>query len=400
MCNTPNIVDKKPTSLFIATLIIWLIPLTLGCLYIIHQHFLHGVSRIYYAAAWRWIHHQSLYNFNNLGWGFVYAPSAAILYTPIAILPLKISEIIWRILSFGLVVSGIYQLSKLENKTRRLKCFFIVTLVSAWPMFTVIRDGQMHFMLTGIIMLGLAAVANKHFWQAAMLTTLSIALKPTAIVIYLLVLTLYPKVRYKLIFTSLVLMMLLLFTQDFNYVIQQHYAFLYSLKASITGGVTASRWAQLFGAIHFYTGYFAPTNIQRFIRIIFAIITLSLCYFAKKKMPAKQTIWYIYAIGTAYLMLFNVRTENNNYIMLIPAIGFMLNSFLAQKKYLLSLMCIIMTLLLWFNHPLAALLTPHNNIWLKPTIALMFYFMLLWQTSCLITTPSALSSATNSQQTA
>lgn len=390
-------VDKKPTLLLITTLIIWLIPFTLGCFHIIHQHFLDGVSKFYYDAAWRWIHHQSLYDFHDLGWGFVYAPSAAILYIPIAILPFKISEIIWRILSFGLLVLGTYKLSKLENKAQQLKCFFVVTLASAWPILTVVRDGQMHFILTGIIMLGLAAIANKHFWRAAMLIALSIALKPTAIVIYLLVLALYPKVRYKLLFTSLILMLLLLFTQNFNYVIQQHHAFLFSLKASIKGGVTSAQWAQLFGAIHFYTGHLAPANVQRVIRIIFAIITLSICYAAKKKMPEKQAIWYIYAIGTAYLMLFNVRTENNNYIMLAPAIGFILHSFLAQKKRLLSLLCIIIILLLWFNHPIAALLTPHNNIWLKPTAALMFYLMLLW---VVITMPTSLSSATNSKQTA
>ncbi|MGD9153661.1 MAG: glycosyltransferase family 87 protein [Gammaproteobacteria bacterium] len=393
----PNTINKKQIYLLIATLIIWLIPLALGCIYTAHHHFLQGVSRIYYAAAWRWIHHQSLYDFQNLGWGFVYAPSSAILYIPIAILPLKISEITWRILSIGLLVLGVYKLSKLENAAQQFKCFFIVTLVSAWTMLTVVRDGQMHLILTGIIMLGLAAIANKYFWQAAILITLSIALKPTAIVMYLLVLILYPQVRYKLLFASLILILLLLFTQNFSYVIQQHHAFLYSLKASIKGGVTSTQWAQLFGAIHFYAGYLIPTNIQRAIRIIFAIITLLICYAAKKKMSTKQTVWYIYAIGITYLMLFNVRTENNNYIMLAPAIGFMLHNFLTQKKYLLSLLCVIMTLLLWFNHPLAAWITPHNNIWLKPTAALAFYLILLWR---VITTPASLASATNSRQTA
>lgn len=71
--------------------------LTIGLLVVFGAE--HTVVGAYRDAAHQWFAGRDVYN--ATGHGFLYLPSAAILFAPFAALPLPASEILWRVLTIG-----------------------------------------------------------------------------------------------------------------------------------------------------------------------------------------------------------------------------------------------------------------------------------------------------------
>ena len=99
-----------------------------------------------------------------------------------------------------------------------------------------------------------------------------------------------------------------------------------------------------------------------------AFFVFGLCLWSRLRQPRIYTLMIIFALGMVYLMLFNSRTENNDYIMVAPAIAFTCMLAWDQKYYgvVVFHLCVMLALIL--NWSLCKVLTPHHSLWLSPLV--------------------------------
>ena len=162
-------------------------------------------------------------------------------------------------------------------------------------------------------------------------------------------------------------------SQSPHYVLMQYEGFLNNFQVAMQfDKANPTHWATLFSAIAFYTHATINGKIEFLIRILFAGLVFLTCFFAKKKLNQKEIIYFIFSLGMCYLMLFNSRTENNDYIMIMPMIGFSLSLAMNNKKYGQVGFHFIAIALMMLNWNLCKIISPHNNLWLNPSIVFIY----------------------------
>lgn len=348
--------------------------------------FFNQVDVFYYQAGKHWLHQQPLYD--GQGNMFVYFPTSAVLFAPLSLLSLHFFELSYRLLSILVITAGVFSFVRDTANSHVARVFFwslIATIVLSQAALFV---GQLHMMTTGLMLLGFSAIAREKWWTAAIWLTLALALKPTSLILFLLALALFPKISVRLICCTLLTFLLSLILQSPHYVINQYSGFINSFHVAMQhDGKNPQQWATLFGAIAFYTNHFIDGFSQFSIRIIAGISVYVLCLRAKIMHDQKTAIYFIVLLGMCYLMLFNSRTENNDYVMVAPLMGYALAVAIAQKKRLISVGVSMGIILIAINWNLCKLITPGHNVWLNPTIITLFLVLMAYPLLSHRTTP-------------
>src|SRR5687768_7977399 len=84
-----------------------------------------SVTTSYRQAAQQWLAGGPMYN--DDGAGFLYLPSAAVLFVPFALLPDSAGEVLWRVLTIGTFAAGVWRLVQCSNSGRLSRRFLLVT---------------------------------------------------------------------------------------------------------------------------------------------------------------------------------------------------------------------------------------------------------------------------------
>lgn len=330
----------------------------------------------YYPAAQHWLSGTALYN--GTGYGFVYLPTTALLLAPLGLLPMVAFEVLFRIISITFLSMGIYQFVISTTNTNQKQAFFFSLLSTVLISQAAFMVGQMHILTTGVLLLGFAAITREKWWQAAIFLTLSLALKPTSIVLFLLGMGLYPKLGWRLALTTLIALASSFILQSPAYVWAQYQSFFSNFMVAMHfDSHHAANWATFFGAIAFYTGHQVNGMLQFGSRIAMAFVVFLIAIYSRLKLDRQQAVFFIFTLGMCYLMLFNSRTEDNDYLMIAPILGYTL--FLAwQERNKILLWAISLAIFgLVINWTLSRAITPHNNLWLSPTIITLFTIYIL-----------------------
>ena len=157
-----------------------------------------------------------------------------------------------------------------------------------------------------------------------------------------------------------------------DYVVSQYLAGYHSLFASANlGSNEATHWAQVFNPIATFIGH-VPNLAQTIVRVAAAFITLWLCYRAKQRYASRDFYTVLFGFAT-YLMLFNPRTENNDYIMLSAALALLGVWCVAQARYRLLLIGLVISVCTLFASNIGQLITPWNQSWFTPLMALVVF---------------------------
>lgn len=333
--------------------------------------FYHVVAWDYHAAGRDWIAGHGIYSGD--GFGFTYAPTSAAFLAPLALFPMPVFAFVFRLLSMLILLAGIYLFCQMMQTQNLKRTYFITTFFSAALCKAAFFEGQMHMLTTGLIMLALVALFREYSWRSAILFALALALKPTSIVMTALVLVLYSRLSIKLCLMIAATVLFTFLMQKPHYVMQQYIGFYHNFVQSMNyDRLHPNGWATLFGALHYYFGYVSAGQGAFLIRAVVAPIILILCYFIKKRSSAGETLFAILVLGMSYLMLFNSRTENNDYIMVVPAMAIGLALAYDAGKTYLKYGFIFLFFCMGINWNLTRWLSLHNDLWLSPTIVLFF----------------------------
>jgi alpha-1,2-mannosyltransferase len=338
------------------------------------------VTGNYYIAAHHWLTNVNLYS--GTGGGFIYLPQSAILYVPLSLIPFWLSEIIWRIANWMAIFYGLSFWLKLtmqgdlRNYGKNLLLFSLPFIPVA---FSSLRNGQMNMILVSGSLWFFWAMLREKLWIASLILVVAVFLKPTMIVLCLLAFCIYPRIRLSIIILLVIFLALpFIVNIHWEYVISQYQAAINSLIiSSKVGSDHVTSWAQLFNFISLFSHNDIPRVIQNLLRVIFAILTLVFAIKAKKNYSQFSGYILLFSLFACYLMLFNPRTENNDYILLATSISMFSVFFMKQKEYLNLTLMVLFSFGLLFSSNISMLLTPSNQSWFTPFIALLCYVYLL-----------------------
>lgn len=338
----------------------------------------YSLISIYSNAADNWLHHRNLYTGDGLG--FIYFPQSAILYIPFHVIqPDPLQQGLWRILWMGFMgyILRLFSQKYYPEKSRSL-VFFLMSLATILIGADTIRNGQLNIAINTLGLLSLITIYEEKWWLAAILITIGLAIKPTFIVFYLLCFALFKQLRIKLLFMTLLAFIMPFMTAPFSYVMQQYSAAIHNLGVSahygaVNPGGQLRSFAQIFNLLEIF-GLTCSLKIQTLLRAGFALFTLALAMLAERSNLSKgEKIIYIYGFAVIYLLLFNPRTESNDYIFLAPTFAaYYFQEIFILKNKLQILVAALLSIGLIFHHDLAKLMIPNNTIWLAPFMTLIF----------------------------
>ncbi len=337
------------------------------------------VSGNYYDAALHWLNGQHLYT--GQGGGFIYLPQSAVLYTPFALFPFWLSEVLWRLVNWGLIFYGVCFWLKLYaqgNFKRYTSALFLFSLFFIPIAFSSLRNGQMNMILVSGGLWFFAAFYKEKFWIAALILMLAFFLKPTIAVLCGLGFCLYPRIRFPVLCWGVFFLVLPFVTNiHWAYVVGEYQSGVNSLVVSANvGSDNVQSWAQLFNFLSLFSAHEMPNIFQTLLRVIFAMVTLLMAIRAKKHYEIKVSYLLVYALFAAYLMLFNPRTENNDYIILAAGIAFMGVIFIQYKNVMNWMFMLVCSVGIIFSSNISMLLTPMDQSWVTPLVALLCYIYL------------------------
>lgn len=336
----------------------------------------------YRQAAVSWMTGAALYQ--DDGTGFLYLPQAAILSTPLTWGPPSLGESLWRVLNVGLLSVAVWRFAQMAGRRwaglgSPVELFAPLTLITVPLAFPSAQNGQSTIIMTATMLLAVVALADRHWWTAAVWTSLGIALKPLAIVLALLIGALYRPLRLRLVLAFSIVLLLPFATQRADYVATQYRSFVEMLGTASAGGQSLL-WAQAFDALSL-AGVAVPGPAQTAIRLTAALGVLIWCGVLQRRAAAEPAVIGIFSLAVTYLVLLNPRTENCTYALIAPAIGvFYARACMPPRRPFAAVLLGLMALGTVGSYEFGRLVTAKEHaIWLAPLMAACFLmYMAFW----------------------
>lgn len=331
----------------------------------------------YRLAAVDWINGRSLYNFNGIG-GFVYLPQSALLSMPLVLLPVSAGEVLWRFVGIGCFAFGLRRFASLAGSPSGRDPFLLMTLVSIPLVWDCARNGQATLGMTGLMLFAVVDLTHNRWWRAAGWLSITIALKPIALPLVLLVMAIDRPVRWRAAAAIAAMALAPFLFQRPAYVLDQYLGFLRNTTISAHMGVAAQGWAHPFSALR-VAGIVVPEAAQTVIRLLAGLGTLVLCWTARRRLDPVRSAVYLFSFAAAYILLFSPRTENNTYMMLAPSLSlFLALALLDGARRREGLLLGLLAFALVSGRVIQRLLAPQaETVWLSPLLASLFAAFLL-----------------------
>ncbi|QSR87908.1 DUF2029 domain-containing protein [Methylacidiphilum caldifontis] len=353
---------------------LWAILFVVICLMIAHNPTQRTVSLAYIQAAERFIEKAPLYEKEGIH-GFLYFPHFALFFCPFAFLAPLPREILWRLFSLGLFIGAIQKVSSSFFPLLKPKAFLYFSLLVMVSAMASLRNGQTNLALAAVLLLAFVSCGEKKWIQAAFFFFISLILKPIALYPFLYAAFFFPAFRKTALATILlfILFPFLFSLNDLHYVYEQYLLF---FKRMLTvSQPTEANFADIQGLLFAFSVKLS-SSLSLLIRLLGAIGTILLGMAFDKKNPSLFSV-LLYSFSTAYLLLFNPRTELNSYVFLGLSMAFFSLYFLStEKKQKAAFLFILLTPLLGIEALGGTFV--RLGLWLKPAICLFVQSLLVF----------------------
>jgi len=282
------------------------------------------LTPIYHEATANWWAGNPLYHGHSQ---MNYLPQFSILFTPFHVLPTPWSDILWRWLAAALLGTGLWRVLRARFGADWQKWFLWATVLALPLSLGALRNGQANALLGGLILHAVACVASSQWNRAAGLIVLTVAVKQLGIVLLLLAPVVYAPLRWRLFMGLAALVALPFVCARPEYALAQYQALGKNLEECST--LTQHRFADLNGILRTF-GTELPPRLATVLRAMAGLVTLCLWWLGAKRLTQPLQAMWLYALATAYQMLFNPMNEANSYVILAPALALWATHWLAD----------------------------------------------------------------------
>jgi alpha-1,2-mannosyltransferase len=301
-------------QLIFATLL-WAIPAVVISLMLAKNPEHRTVSGSYHLATQNWWAGQDIYVGPQ---GMNYFPHFVILYTPFHFLPLAACEVLWRLVALATIGFGLRELLKNVFPDHAAKAFLLASILAIPLSLGAVRNGNSNAVFGGVIIWAIVAILNERWWPAALLTILSIMIKPLGIVLFFLAPLHYAKMRVPLIVAFVAMLIFPFCFGNPAYVWSQHKAMAANLQKCAV--VTDHRFADINGIFRTFSVEM-PEKTSKAVRVLAGALTALAWWWGARRLDGNLRALWLLALVTSYLMLFNPMTEANSYSILAPALA-------------------------------------------------------------------------------
>jgi alpha-1,2-mannosyltransferase len=273
----------------------------------------------YRSGAIAYLHSEPMYTPGPQG--FIYPVQSAMVYIPFTFEPRIVGEVLWRLVGIGAFGAAIWRLANATGARRwpgGADLFLVLSLISIPPAVGAARNGQMNLILGALLVHGVVEIIRRRWGPAALWLCLALACKPIAVVPLLLFTALYPPLWWRVPLGLAVVAAAPFFHPDWAYVAEQYRAGLSKVLEAGEAGV--GQFADLTSLLRPFTGEPDP-GVMTVLRAAAAAGTLACAWLARRHLDHRAGAVIALALGTAYLMVFNPRTEGNTYLIMTPPVA-------------------------------------------------------------------------------
>ena len=314
--NSPALWPRKARPALIGGVLLWVVPmLVIGVLVALRPTHRTVTLDSYHVTAGNWWVGKGLYVGPQ---GMNYLPHFAVLFSPFHVLPLWLGEVLWRFCAAAALAGGLWQLVRALFRSEPGRPFFWATLLSMPLCMTSLRNGNANAILGGVTLLAVVAILDRRWWLAVGLMAVATAIKPLGIVLLLLAPVFYGPLRWRLPVALLGLAVFPYLFASPAYVCSQYQAAWGNLQACAV--VTEHRFADINGLLRTFGTAFRP-DVSKLVRVLAGVATAVAWWWGARRLREPLAGLWLYALATAYLMLFNPMNEENSYSILAPALG-------------------------------------------------------------------------------
>jgi len=320
----PVAVTRRPPSLWprnrrralMAAVLLWTVPMFVVAALVIHNPLRHTVTLgSYHPSAENWWAGRSLYVGPS---GMNYLPQFAVLYSPFHFLPLKWSEVLWRFCAAATLAGGLWLLSRALFSAEPEGPFLWATILALPLCLGALRNGNANAIFGGVTLLAVVATLQQRWWLAVGWMVLATAIKPLGVVLFLLAAIHYAPVARRLPAALFGLALFPFFFGRPDYVLAQYREAWRNLHAC--AAVTENRFADFNGVLRTLGAPLSP-GPSTGVRLLAGGVTALIWRWGARRLNPGLGCLGLYALATAYLMLFNPMNEVNSYVILAPALG-------------------------------------------------------------------------------
>lgn len=334
-----------------------------------------SVFDFYFQSGQLWSAKADLY---SGGRGFIYFPTFACLMAPLSFLGFHFSGGVWELAQATVLVSGLYVLSYCFKPKQDKSLFLWVTLATLPIAFSSLRNTQANILMLGIMLWAIVAIARQRWTSAAVLLALGLAIKPTFIVFFLLTVAVFRPLWKKTFIATAIIFLLPFATNSPSYVLGQYIGFVHMLEQAVGVGVNEAGWANFLNIWPQLTGHFIPHTVQTVIRLLMALLTLLTCLRLAQKAPASETVLGVFMLAMAYLLMFNPRSENTDYVFIGCIYGYGLGLAFTYRNMRFAICMGLLIIGTLFASDLSKLFSPWGS-WVNPLLAAVFFVWLAIQ---------------------
>ncbi|MCX8026868.1 MAG: DUF2029 domain-containing protein [Thermodesulfovibrionales bacterium] len=319
------------------------------------------VVPVYINAVDNWLHQKDLYSKEK--YQYHYLPQFVFIYYPFYLMGTPFGDVVWRLISLGVFVTGIWLLVKALFYEQRYYYFFIITLLVVTPSIGALRNGQANLLFAGILLLIAYLVFFKRWWAVSFLLVFLTALKQTGLIITGFIVFAHSKVVLRtILFAVICLLMPFLFT-NYEYAKSQYISAINEMTQSMN---PTRSFADINGLLSLF-GIKLQGLYSIITRAFVGLLTLALWLYLNRILSKRHSTMFFLILSSGYLMLFHPMTELNTYVIVavpiaITALFLYHDLHLKFKAYVLMFICVTLGILPEMVRPIA----PDLGMWYKP----------------------------------
>jgi hypothetical protein len=350
-----------------------------------------SVYPIFQHAGESWLAHADLYPATQQPPGyplFRYSPPVAVAFVPLAELPTRLGDILWRGLNAVALLGGLtWAIRRMPDRplsTTQVAVVFLLLLPAAPGGF---GNGQCNAMVIGLVLAGYAASSERRFTLAAIVLAVATLLKLYPVAPALLLVALYPRpfgLRYAI---ALLLGLAVPFVfADPAYVQRQ-----YELWVHYFANEDRSDWpadSTNLDLQFVVNEWIAPmsTSTYRLVEAIGGLVFAGLTLAAARRFgSADRAAWLALGLGSVWMTTLGPATESPTYMVLAPAAAMAVVFACSRRPVdgvgrVLALIAWALPATFQFAHVSKPLFDAYRTLGPQPMSGLFLLAALLWDT--------------------
>ena len=350
----------------LAGIVLWAIPLLVISILVVLQPTKRTVMPVYHDAVTDWQAGLNLYRGPN----YHYLPHFAILFLPFHAFPAPWGDVVWRLLSGGLLAWAFWRLLQLWPSSDNCRRFFWASAIGFALCLPGMRNGQANVIFGALLAHAAVSLCRQGWWTALVLLFLAMMIKPLAIVMLLLAGVVYRPVLWRAVVGAAAFALFPFFFGPPHYVLAQWQASLSHLRD--VSLVTEHRFADLNGL---FRTLGTPLNgrVSQLVRLAAGALTLAFWWRGAARVGEPWRGVFLLALATTYLMVFNPMTELNSYVILAPVLAVLaLHYFDQPSRRTVGAVLIGVILSMGLLPEIVRPWDPHFALWWFPIMGLVF----------------------------